>query len=139
MDVRCPVCDERVTSEKIDNLSMTLGGHLEARHGVSRQELYGAPVARTPQVTESRDECVTRTFSETECSVQSEESKVLQDQVREWRYPRTGSAGERGPAFLCPVCGVPMAASDEDNLNNELRAHFTEVHQLDKMKMSMKR
>lgn len=111
----------------------------------SGREPYGADRPRTdvervtqfrePRLAESKDECYTRTFSESQCEVQPAEDKVLHEEVRQWRYPRVGPEGERGPAFLCPVCNRAMDAADEDSLSVELKEHFTEAHALDRLKM----
>ncbi len=203
MDVKCPVCDEKVSSEKGDELTMALKRHLEDMHaypipeteterkvrtfaGTEAEKLpgevrtkveevaqfkgaragetaeekavetfagrepYGGPEEakkaveavekfKTAREGEAKEECETRTFSETECVGVPEETKVLKEEVGGWTYPRTGPGGERGPALQCPVCGVPMKSSEEAGLSSELKEHFTEAHDLEKMKIEMKR
>jgi hypothetical protein len=202
VDVRCPVCDKKISGE-VRDLSGTLREHLIDEHAFSGLEtederkvrtLSGtrtedlAPEARatveevarfretragetaeeravttfsgrepyggteevrsaveqvtrfqTPRETESLDECVTRTFSETECVAIPEEAKILKEEVRQWRYPQVGPEGERGPAFKCPVCGVTMAASDDESLSAELKEHFNENHEVERAKVEMNR
>lgn len=197
MDVKCPVCDRTVTSEKVGDLSGTLRQHLEDEHGFSgfeteaerkvrtfketetlspeariraeevaqfkepragqtteeravetfsgrepsaesaetRREVEKVTQFQTPRGAENKEECQTRTFSESQCVGMPEESQVLKEEVRQWKYPRVGPEGERGPAFQCPVCGETMAASDEESLSVELKEHFTEVHELEKVKI----
>jgi len=203
VDVKCPVCDKKVSSERVADLNGVMKQHLidehafsgletederkvrtfsgtkseelapearatveevarfrEARTGetaeeravttFSGREPYGGTAEtrmaveqvtqfQTPGGTESLDECVTRTFSETECKAVPEEARVLKEEVRQWRYPQVGPEGERGPAFQCPVCGVPMAASDDESLSAELKEHFTKEHEVERAKVEMNR
>lgn len=92
-----------------------------------------------PLGTETREECVTRTFSETMCEAQPEESRVLQEKVAQWKYPRASVTGERGPVFLCPICKTSIAADDDERLSVGLREHFNEVHDLERMRVQMTR
>jgi len=115
------------------------GREPSSRTSAPRPNVERVTQFQEPRLTESKDECYTRTFSKSQCDAQPPEKQVLHEQVRQWRYPRVGPEGERGPAFLCPVCNRAMEASDEDSLNVELREHFTEVHELDQMKMEIKR
>lgn len=202
MDVRCPVCDE-VVSSGVDTLSARLREHLDEKHdffsreteeerevrtfkekgpeaytaetrvqveevtqfrdprsgrtveerevatfsgrepaegpSTSEKDIEAVTKFRKPMAGESKEECVTRTFSSTMCEAEPADSYLLREQVRQWRYPRVGPEGERGPAFLCPVCEVPMAASDEDALNSELKEHFAQAHDLERIRMQMRR
>jgi hypothetical protein len=110
------------------------GGTMETRREVEKVTQF-----KNPREVESVEECKTRTFSDTECAVQPEETKLLKEEVRQWVYPRVGPRGERGPAFLCPVCGTTMAASDEESLSAELKGHFVEVHQVEMTRVEMRR
>ena len=92
-----------------------------------------------PLGTETREECVTRTFSETMCEAQPEESRILQQKVEQWKYPRASVTGERGPVFLCPVCKMRIPADNEESLSLNLREHFNEVHDLERMRVQMTR
>ncbi len=101
----------------------------------SEREIESVTKLRRPAAGESREECVTRTFSSTMCEPGPADVGPLFEQVRQWRYPRVGPEGERGPAFLCPVCKAPMAASDEDALNSELKGHFAQAHDIERVRM----
>lgn len=141
MDVMCPVCDMKVSSGSLDDLSVALRQHLVETHGFVPAATEREKEARLvrPLGTETREECVTRTFSETQCEVQPEESKVLQQEVEQWKYPRASVTGDRGPVFLCPICKERIAADDEETLSLNLREHFIAIHDLEKMKVPMTR
>lgn len=203
MDVKCPVCDERVSGEGAEDLTSTLRRHLEEVHAFSEMETNEErqvrtfsrtepeelpPSARTkveevaqfkeprpgetpeeravstfsgrepyggseetkeevekvtqfrePRLGETKKECETRTFSETECSENPVQYEMVKEEVGQWKYPRTGPGGERGPGFQCPVCGVPITASDEEGLSVVLKEHFTEVHQVETERITMKK
>ena len=103
MDVNCPVCDRKLSSSGLDDLSRALSEHLVDEHGHSSLKVKEAPRTNSPLGSETIEECVTRTFSDTMCKVESEESKALKEKVTQWKYPRVGPTGERGTAFMLPA------------------------------------
>jgi hypothetical protein len=137
VDVRCPVCDRNISSSRMEDLSETLRGHLVEAHGFVPAAAEREREARLvrPLGSETLEECVTRTFSSTMCEPQSPESKILQQKVEQWKYPRASVTGERGPVFLCPVCKIAIPAPDDESLSVNLREHFNEVHDLERMKL----
>lgn len=139
MDVNCPVCDKKLSSSGLDGLSMAFRQHLVDEHGHSRLKGEEAAQKSSPLGSETIEECVTRTFSESMCKVESEESKVLKEKVTQWKYPRVGPTGERGAAFVCPVCGEFIPVSDENMLSPDLKKHFDKVHEIEKSTVEVKR
>jgi endogenous inhibitor of DNA gyrase (YacG/DUF329 family) len=85
---------------------------------------------------------------------------IPREEVRQWRYPIVGPAGERGPAYVqqepvlrreaygeeqvrttgqtveevneinCPLCGARVRGRDEDELSDELKGHMAEIHDI---------
>jgi len=139
MDVNCPVCDRKLSSSGLDDLSRALSEHLVDEHGHSSLKVKEAPRTNSPLGSETIEECVTRTFSDTMCKVESEESKALKEKVTQWKYPRVGPTGERGTAFMCPVCGELIPVSDEKKLSPDLKRHFDMVHEIEKPAVEVKR
>jgi predicted small metal-binding protein len=92
------------------------------------------------------------TFSGREPGIESEEQRLKSEEVTEWKYPSTGPEGERGPIsgvghgggvghrmmhrkpmtqmLNCPICGNAVYGSDDDDLTDELRFHFRDVHDI---------
>ncbi len=90
-----------------------------------------------PTGQESKTEKQVETFSGREPSMESEEKRLKSEEVDEWKYPRTGPEGERGPItnrkpmalmLNCPICGNPVYGSDDEDLSDELRFHFKDLH-----------
>lgn len=107
---------------------------------------------RYPTGTETRSERQVETFSGRDPSMESRERQVKTEEVNEWKYPRNGPAGERGPItearhgggmghrimhrepmtmmLNCPICGNVVNGSDDDDLSDELRFHFRDAHDI---------
>jgi predicted small metal-binding protein len=108
---------------------------------------------RSPPSMESKTERQVTTFSGREPSMESEERRLRSEEVGEWKYPRTGEQGERGPIsevrhgggvghrmthyrremtmmLECPICGRPVYGSDDEDLSDELRFHFKDEHNI---------
>ncbi len=105
-----------------------------------------------PTAEETRTERQVETFSSRDPSMANEESRVRAEEVNEWKYPATGPGGERGPVsevkhgggmghrmmnrgpmtlmLKCPICGNVVHGSDDDDLTDELRFHFRDVHDI---------
>jgi predicted small metal-binding protein len=108
---------------------------------------------RPSPVMETRAEREVTTFSGREPSMESEKGRLTTEEVSEWKYPRTGVQGQRGPItevrhgggmghrmthrnremtmmLACPICGRPIYGSDDEDLSDELRFHFKDVHNI---------
>jgi predicted small metal-binding protein len=101
---------------------------------------------------ETRTERQVETFSGRDPSMRGGDERLRAEEVNEWKYPRTGPAGERGPIsevrhgggmghrmmnrrpmtlqLNCPICGNAVHGSDDEDLSDELRFHFRDVHNL---------
>lgn len=103
---------------------------------------------------QSRTERQVETFSGKDTRSESEAQRLKGEEVKEWKYPRTGPEGERGAAFSearhgggmghrlmsyrkemtmmlsCPICGNAVYGSDDEDLSDELRFHFRDEHDI---------
>jgi hypothetical protein len=103
-----------------------------------------------PRMGETAEERAVRTFSGIDQEKETARSKMLREEVGQFKYPRTGPECERGPGsspqgggvvhkmmtreesgfFMdCPFCDYTLHGETEEDLSNELMAHYKEHHQ----------
>jgi predicted small metal-binding protein len=105
-----------------------------------------------PSGSETKVERQVETFSGRDPSMLSGERRLTAEEANEWKYPRSGPEGERGPItevrhgggtrhrmmnrkpmtlmLNCPICGNAVYGSDDEDLSDELRFHFRDVHDI---------
>lgn len=110
----------------------------EREPNAPNEEVQEVTQLKEPREMEGQEECQTRTFSATECESVPEKTGILKEEVGQWKYPRTGEEGERGPLLHCPLCGMTVGGTDEENLSDQLKNHFLEVHEVERQRISMR-
>lgn len=113
------------------------------------------PAASMFSAPESRTEREVETWTSRRPERFRSENYIPREEVRQWRYPVTGSGGERGPIdrstsserlregmrgrervsdlpamINCPMCGNIVRGRDEDDLSDELRDHMSYAHDI---------
>ena len=153
--VKCPMCDERITGNSPEKLSMNMREHFSYVHemkvvddvtrfssGPSEGGKVEDEVTRfssRPSEGGKEEDEVTRFSSQPSGGDSPESMKLIQVVTRFQRDPVSGKsiASEtcKGPTegkvkVNCPICGCPMYGRDDDDLSGVLRGHVTQDHHL---------
>jgi predicted small metal-binding protein len=168
--VKCPICKERLTGNSTEELNRNLEMHMADLHQMRRMAPSGqsGSYASSPTYPESREEREVTTWSGRERYPESREERAAttwsgkeryeespeamrkEEEVTQWRYPRSeeGGRSSMGEArhgggwghrmwhrydqmtmsMQCPLCDSTIRGSDEEDLSDEMRFHFKDAH-----------
>src|SRR5271157_194856 len=153
--VKCPMCDERITGNSPEKLSMNMREHFSYVHemkvvdevarfssGPSEGGKVVDEVARFSSGPSEGGKVVDEVarFSSGPSEGGTQESmRLIQVVTRFQRDPVSGKSIAsdtcKGPTegkvkVNCPICGCPMYGRDDDDLSGVLRGHVIQDHRL---------